>query len=59
MPVENLAGEHAVRRRAEKPLGRIATPEEVAVTVVFLASAAAAMTSAAVLDINGTSYLRM
>jgi 3-oxoacyl-[acyl-carrier protein] reductase len=41
------------------PLGRIATPEEVAATVVCLASVAAAMTSAAVLDINGASYLRM
>ena len=42
-----------------KPIGRIATPEEVAAAVVFLASAEAVMTSGTVLDINGASYLRM
>jgi 3-oxoacyl-[acyl-carrier protein] reductase len=59
MAAENLAGERGARRRAESPLGRIATPEEVAAAVVFLASADAVMTSSAVLDINGASYLRM
>jgi NAD(P)-dependent dehydrogenase (short-subunit alcohol dehydrogenase family) len=48
-----------VRRRAESPLGRIATPEEVAAAVVFLASPAATMASGSVLDVNGASYLRM
>lgn len=59
MAAENLAGELGEQRRAESPLGRIATPEEVAGAVVFLASAEAAMTSGAVLDINGASHLRM
>ena len=59
MAAENLAGERGERRRAESPLGRIATPEEVAATVVFLASAEATMTSGTVLDSNGASYLRM
>ena len=59
MAVENLAGDRGAQRRAESPLGRIATAEEVAAAVVFLASADAAMTSGAVLDINGASYLRM
>jgi 3-oxoacyl-[acyl-carrier protein] reductase len=59
MAAENLAGERGERRRTESPLGRIATPEEVASAVVFLASAEAAMTSGTVLDINGASYLRM
>ena len=59
MAAENLAGERGAARRAESPLGRIATPEEVAAAVVFLASPEAAMTSGAVLDINGASYLRM
>jgi 3-oxoacyl-[acyl-carrier protein] reductase len=54
-----LTGELGEQRRAESPLGRIATPEEVAAAVVFLASAEAAMTSGAVLDINGASHLRM
>ena len=59
MAAENLAGERGERRRAESPLGRIATPEEVAAAVVFLASAEAAMTSGTVLDVNGPSCLRM
>ena len=59
MAAEQLAGEQGVRRRAESPLGRVATPEEVAAAVVFLASPVAAMASGAVLDINGASYLRM
>jgi NAD(P)-dependent dehydrogenase (short-subunit alcohol dehydrogenase family) len=59
MALENLAGDRGAQRRAESPLGRIATAEEVAAAVVFLASADAAMTSGAVLDINGASYLRM
>lgn len=59
MAAEALAGERGERRRAESPLGRIATPEEVAATVVFLASDQAVMTSGSVLDINGASHLRM
>jgi NAD(P)-dependent dehydrogenase (short-subunit alcohol dehydrogenase family) len=59
MAAENLAGERGERRRAESPLGRIATAEEVAAAVVFLASAQATMASGTVLDINGASYLRM
>ena len=59
MALENLAGDRGAQRRAESPLGRIATAEEVAAAVVFLASADAAMTSGAVLDINGASYLHM
>jgi NAD(P)-dependent dehydrogenase (short-subunit alcohol dehydrogenase family) len=59
MAAENLAGALGWQRRAESPLGRIATPGEVAAAVVFLASTDAAMTSGAVLDINGASYLRM
>ncbi len=59
MAAEELAGEKGDQRRAESPLGRVATPAEVASAVVFLASADAAMASGAVLDINGASYLRM
>jgi len=59
MAAENLAGERGARRRAESPIGRLATPQEVAAAVVFLASAEATMTSGTVLDINGASYLRM
>jgi NAD(P)-dependent dehydrogenase (short-subunit alcohol dehydrogenase family) len=59
MAAENLAGERGERRVAESPLGRIATPEQVAAAVVFLASAEAVMASGTVLDINGASFLRM
>ena len=59
MAAEALAGEKGDQRRAESPLGRIATPEEVAAAVVFLASPDAVMASGSVLDINGASYLRM
>jgi 3-oxoacyl-[acyl-carrier protein] reductase len=59
MAAEALAGESGVRRRAESPLGRVATPEEVAAAIVYLASPLAEFTSGAVLDLNGASYLRM
>ena len=59
MAAENLAGERGAQRRAESPLGRLATPEEVATAVVYLASPEAAMASGTVLDLNGASHLRM
>jgi 3-oxoacyl-[acyl-carrier protein] reductase len=59
MAAEALAGENGDRRRAESPLGRVATPEEVAAAVLYLASPDAVMVSGAVLDLNGASYLRM
>jgi 3-oxoacyl-[acyl-carrier protein] reductase len=59
MAAENLAGERGAQRRSESPLGRLATPEEVAAAAVYLASPQAAMVSGTVLDINGASYLRM
>jgi NAD(P)-dependent dehydrogenase (short-subunit alcohol dehydrogenase family) len=46
-------------RLAETPLGRIATPEEVAAAVVYLASPAAEYATGTVLDLNGASHLRM
>jgi NAD(P)-dependent dehydrogenase (short-subunit alcohol dehydrogenase family) len=59
MAAEALAGEAGERRRAESPLGRVATPEEVAAAVLFLASPEATMTSGTVIDVNGASFLRM
>jgi 3-oxoacyl-[acyl-carrier protein] reductase len=59
MAADALAGDAGAARRAESPLGRIATPQEVAAAVVFLASAEATMASGSVLDVNGASYLRM
>ena len=42
----------------ESPLGRIATPEEVANAILYLASDESAFSTGAILDINGASYLR-
>ena len=44
--------------RAQSPFNRVATPEEIAAAVVYLASPEAAWSSGAVLDLNGASYLR-
>lgn len=44
--------------RQQSPLGRVARPEEVAYTVLFLASAGAEFLTGAVVDVNGASYLR-
>ena len=43
---------------ADQPLGRVATPEEVATVVTFCALDAPASLTGAVLDVNGASYLR-
>jgi NAD(P)-dependent dehydrogenase (short-subunit alcohol dehydrogenase family) len=44
--------------RAQSPLNRAATPEEVARVVAFLASPGAESTTGAIVDVNGASYLR-
>ncbi len=44
--------------RAQSPFGRVATPEEVAYAVLFLASDGAGFSSGAIVDVNGASYLR-
>jgi NAD(P)-dependent dehydrogenase (short-subunit alcohol dehydrogenase family) len=55
---DRLAGERGAAIRAQSPYGRVATPEEVAAAVVYLASPAARWSTGAVLDVNGASYLR-
>jgi 3-oxoacyl-[acyl-carrier protein] reductase len=44
--------------RAQSPFGRVATVDEVAAAVVYLAAPEAQWASGAVLDLNGASYLR-
>ena len=44
--------------RAQSPLGRVATAEEVAQAVFYFASPAAEFASGAILDLFGASYLR-
>jgi NAD(P)-dependent dehydrogenase (short-subunit alcohol dehydrogenase family) len=53
-----LRGPEGDRIRSQSPLGRVATPEEVAKTVVFLASEAPDFMTGAIVDVNGASYLR-
>jgi 3-oxoacyl-[acyl-carrier protein] reductase len=51
----------AVRSRAvlaDQPLGRVATPEEVAAVATYCALDAPATMTGAILDVNGASYLR-
>lgn len=55
---ETLSGERGEALRRQSPFGRVATTEEVAAAVVYLASPLAAWASGAVLDLNGASYLR-
>ena len=59
MAADALQGERGRARRAESPLGRVATPDDVAAAVLYLASPEAEMASGAVLDLNGASYLRI
>jgi NAD(P)-dependent dehydrogenase (short-subunit alcohol dehydrogenase family) len=44
--------------RAQSPFGRVATPEDVASAVVWLASPGARFSSGTIVDVNGASYLR-
>jgi 3-oxoacyl-[acyl-carrier protein] reductase len=44
--------------RAQSPLNRVATPQEVARVVVFLATPGTESLTGAVVDVNGASYLR-
>jgi 3-oxoacyl-[acyl-carrier protein] reductase len=53
-----LAGPRGDEIRAQSPFGRVATPEEVASVVLFLASPAAEFASGTIIDVNGASYLR-
>jgi 3-oxoacyl-[acyl-carrier protein] reductase len=55
---DRLTGAEGEDIRAQSPFGRVATPEEVAGAVVYLASPGATWSSGTVLDVNGASYLR-
>jgi NAD(P)-dependent dehydrogenase (short-subunit alcohol dehydrogenase family) len=58
MTAEELATPAGDAIRAQSPFGRVATAEEIAAAVVYLASPEAEWVSGAVLDLNGASYLR-
>jgi NAD(P)-dependent dehydrogenase (short-subunit alcohol dehydrogenase family) len=44
--------------RSQSPLGRVATPDEIAGIVAFLASDHAMIATGTIVDANGASYLR-
>lgn len=53
--IEGPQGEEIKR---QSPLGRLATPEDVARAVLFLATPGSEYLTGAVIDVNGASYLR-
>jgi len=58
MAASLLRGPEGEGIRSQSPLKRVATPEEVARTVAFLASEAPDFMTGAIVDVNGASYLR-
>jgi len=58
MTVSMLAGPEGDAIRSQSPLGRAARPEEVASTILFLASENTEYLTGCIVDINGASYLR-
>ena len=54
----HLQGEAGEAVKAQSPLNRVATVDEVARAILFLASPEARFTTGAILDINGASHLR-
>ncbi|MCZ2857027.1 SDR family NAD(P)-dependent oxidoreductase [Blastococcus sp. VKM Ac-2987] len=58
MAREILDGPGGDAVRAQSPYGRVATPEEVAAAVLWLASPGARFSTGTIIDVNGASYLR-
>ena len=53
-----LAGPDGDAIRAQSPLNRVADPDDVARTVIFLATDAPEFLTGCIVDVNGASYLR-
>ncbi len=58
MAADTLAGPHAGSVRNQSPLGRVATPREVAEVIAFLARPGNESITGCIIDVNGASYLR-
>jgi 3-oxoacyl-[acyl-carrier protein] reductase len=58
MSRESLSGSRGDEIRNQSPLRRVATPEEIAHTVLFLAAPGSEWLTGGVVDLNGASYLR-
>ncbi len=59
MAAPYLSGAEGVAIAAQSPLGRVATAQEVAAAILFLAAPESEMATGTVLDVNGGSHLRM
>lgn len=58
MAAPYLAGAEGDTIRAQSPLGRVGTPDEIARTAFFLASEGTDFLTGCIIDANGASYLR-
>ncbi len=58
MAKDHLEGETGQAIRNQSPLKRVAKPEEIAYTALFLASEGAEFLTGCIVDVNGASYLR-
>lgn len=58
MAAESLEGPDGEQIRRQSPLNRVATADEVAKAVLFLASEGTDFMTGSILDVNGASYLR-
>ena len=58
MAADYLAGPKGDEIRRQSPLNRVATPDEVAHVVLFLAAPGSEWVTGGVIDVNGASYLR-
>ena len=54
----HLTGERKIEIMNQSPIGRVAKPEEIAKTAVFLASEGTDFLTGCIIDVNGASYLR-
>ena len=58
MTSDYLAGPPGEAIRQQSPLNRVATPEEIAHVVLFLAAPGSEWVTGSIIDANGASYLR-
>ena len=54
----HLTGERKTEILTQSPIGRVAKPEEIAKTAIFLASEGTDFLTGCIIDVNGASYLR-
>ncbi len=58
MAAEDLASARGAEIRGQSPFNRVATPDEIAAAIIYLASPEADWASGTIIDLNGASYLR-